>query len=201
MVVQIRHILSRPSGMVLVSGPKGSGKTATLYALMREMIGQDTNSVTREDPFEYRLRGVPQPQTAGVAGYDFATGLRAILRQDPDVIMLGENRDLAKARVAFKAALTGHLILTSLHTRNATEVLVRLIDRGLERYVVASSLRAVIGQRRVHRVCDTCRPQAAQAESTRDKLKRLPRHDLRLLAGDSGLRAHASDLATRVCPR
>ena len=195
MMVQIRNILARPSGMVLVSGPTGSGKTSTLYALMREMLGQNLNIVTLEDPIEYRFRGVAQSQTNGVTGYDFATGLRAILRQDPDVIMLGEIRDLTTARIAFKAALTGHLVLSSLHTRNATEVLVRLIDMGLERYVVASSLRAVIGQRLVRRICDACRTEAPLAESTRDKLKRLPRHELRLLAGGSGLLAHGKGCA------
>ena len=195
MVARIRALLARPSGMVLVSGPTGSGKTSTLYALMREMLGQNLNIVTLEDPIEYRFRGVAQSQTNPVAGYDFATGLRAILRQDPDVIMLGEIRDLETARIAFKAALTGHMVLSSLHTRNASEVLVRLIDMGLERYVVASALRAVIGQRLVRRICSACRTEGPLPEATRDKLKQLPRHQLRLLAGGSGRVAHGKGCA------
>ena len=139
--------------------------------------------MTLEDPIEYRFRGVAQSQTNLSAGYDFATGLRAILRQDPDVIMLGEIRDLETARIAFKAALTGHLVLSSLHTRNATEVLVRLIDMGLERYVVASALRSVIGQRLVRRVCENCRTMGAMSEQTRERLRVLPKRDLRHLAG------------------
>ncbi len=187
MTAQVRAILRRPSGMVLVSGPTGSGKTSTLYALVRELLDQKLNIVTLEDPIEYRFKGVAQSQTNPPAGYDFATGLRAILRQDPDVILLGEIRDIETARIAFKAALTGHLVLSSLHTRNATEVLIRLIDMGLERYVVASALRAVIGQRLVRTVCSACRTRGPLSDATREKLRMLPKRELRLLAGGSGV--------------
>jgi len=195
MAAQIRNLLRRPTGMILVSGPTGSGKTSTLYALVRELLGAKLNIVTLEDPIEYRFRGVAQSQTNPVAGYEFSTGLRAILRQDPDVIMLGEIRDLETARIAFKAALTGHLVLSSLHTRNATEVLVRLIDMGLERYVVASALRAVLGQRLVRTICTACRTQGPISDATREKLRLLPKRELRLLAGGSNSMASGKGCA------
>jgi len=179
---QIRGVLKRPHGMFMVTGPTGSGKTSTLYALVRELLDQSLNIVTLEDPIEYRFGGVTQSQTNPATGYTFAAGLRAILRQDPDVIMMGEIRDLESARIAFKAALTGHLVLTSLHTHNTTEALVRLVDMGLERYVVASALRAVISQRLVRKVCASCRRKQPISEETRNRLRSLPRHQLRLLA-------------------
>jgi type II secretory ATPase GspE/PulE/Tfp pilus assembly ATPase PilB-like protein len=182
-VTRMRSLLNRPTGMFLVSGPTGSGKTSTLYAMVRELLNKKLNIVTLEDPIEFRFRGVAQSQVNLGAGYDFAVGLRAILRQDPDVIMLGEIRDLETARIAFKAALTGHLVLSSLHTRNATEVLVRLIDMGLERYVVASALRAVISQRLVRTICSNCPTQGPLTAETRERLRVLPKRDLRVLAG------------------
>jgi len=190
MVGQVRSLLARPSGMFLVSGPTGSGKTSTLYALVRELVDHDLNIQTLEDPIEYRFRGVAQSQINPAVGFDFSSGLRAVLRQDPDVIMLGEIRDLETARIAFKAALTGHLVLTSVHTRNAAEVIVRLIDMGLERYVVASALRAVISQRLVRRICDSCRSMEPMRPDTRDRLKLLPHKQLRILATGSGRVAH-----------
>jgi len=154
---RVRGLLSRPSGILLVGGPTGSGKTSTLYALLRELMGHDLSIVTLEDPIEYHFAGIAQSQTNPQAGHDFAGGLRAILRQDPDIIMVGEIRDIETARIAFKAALTGHLVLSSLHTSSAAETVVRLVDMGLERYVVASALRGILAQRLVRLLCLHCR--------------------------------------------
>ncbi|MCA9547154.1 MAG: Flp pilus assembly complex ATPase component TadA, partial [Myxococcales bacterium] len=142
----------------------GSGKTSTLYALISEIDATRKNICTLEDPIEYRFEHVVQGQVHDRAGFSFAKGLRAMLRQDPDVIMVGEMRDAETATIAFKAALTGHMVLSSLHTNSAIETFVRLFDMGLERYVVASALSAMIGQRLVRRLCLQCaRPSAPSA--------------------------------------
>ncbi len=147
----------RSQGMLLVCGPTGSGKTSTLYAVLRQIDARARNIMTLEDPIEYRFEDIIQGQANARIGFDFAKGLRAMLRQDPDVIMVGEMRDAETADIAFKAALTGHLVLSSLHTGSAIETFVRLFDMGLERYVVASALKGMLGQRLVRRLCQRCR--------------------------------------------
>ncbi len=153
----LEQVVARPQGMVLVTGPTGSGKTSTLYALLRHLETPERNIVTLEDPIEYRFEHITQGQTNAKAGFTFARGLRAILRQDPDIIMVGEMRDKETADTAFKAALTGHLVLSSLHTNSAVETVIRLFDMGVERYVVASALRCLVGQRLVRVLCERCR--------------------------------------------
>ncbi len=161
---RLKACVQRAHGMVLVTGPTGSGKTTTLYGLIHEIDARARNVMTLEDPIEYRFPDVVQGQTHNRIGFSFARGLRAMLRQDPDVIMVGEMRDAETAEIAFKAALTGHLVLSSLHTNSAIETFVRLFDMGIERYVVASALSAMLGQRLVRRLCeDCCRP--VQADS------------------------------------
>ena len=147
----------RAHGLLLVTGPTGSGKTSTLYALLHEIDARARNITTLEDPIEYRFADVIQGQTNPKIGFSFARGLRAMLRQDPDVILVGEMRDAETADIAFKAALTGHLVLSSLHTNSAIETLVRLFDMGLERYVVASALDGMLAQRLVRKLCTHCR--------------------------------------------
>ncbi|MBE3575609.1 MAG: type II secretion system ATPase GspE, partial [Firmicutes bacterium] len=154
---QVEHALSRPYGMILVTGPTGSGKTTTLYAALSRLNATERNIITVEDPVEYSLPGVNQIQVNPKAGLDFATALRAILRQDPDVIMVGEIRDQETARIAVQAALTGHLVLSTLHTNDAAGTLTRLVDMGIEPYLVASALVCVVAQRLVRRVCPDCR--------------------------------------------
>ena len=154
---QLREFASRAHGMVLVTGPTGSGKTSTLYGMLQETDARRRNIVTLEDPIEYRFKDVVQAQTNPRIGFTFAKGLRAMLRQDPDVIMVGEMRDAETADIAFKAALTGHLVLSTLHTSSAIETFVRLFDMGLERYVVASALNGMLAQRLVRKVCIHCR--------------------------------------------
>ncbi len=146
--------ISRPNGMILTSGPTGSGKTTTLYALVKKIKNETINIVTLEDPVEYKMDGVNQIQINTDAGLTFASGLRSILRQDPDVVMVGEIRDAETANLAVQAALTGHLVFSTLHTNSAAGILPRLLDMGIEPFLLASTLNTVIGQRLARRVSE-----------------------------------------------
>jgi type IV pilus assembly protein PilB len=152
----VRELLQRPHGLILVTGPTGSGKTTTLYALLRELRAETFNVVSIEDPVEYRLAGVNQVQVHG-HGLTFAKGLRSILRQDPDIIMIGEIRDDETARIAIAAALTGHLVVSTLHTNTAALALTRLLDMGIEPYLLAAALSGVLSQRLVRLLCKHCK--------------------------------------------
>jgi general secretion pathway protein E len=146
-----------PHGIFLVTGPTGSGKTTTLYAALRVVRSPEVNIVTVEDPVEYDVPGVAQIPVNTRTGLTFGKGLRAILRQDPDIIMVGEIRDLETAEIAVQASLTGHLVFSTLHTNDASGSITRLIDMGIEPYLVASSLLGAMGQRLVRRLCPDCR--------------------------------------------
>lgn len=148
----IRRGIARPNGMILTSGPTGSGKSTSLYALVREIYSDGINIVTLEDPVEYKMEGVNQIQVNPAVGLTFASGLRSILRQDPDVVLVGEIRDGETANLAVQAALTGHLVLSTLHTNSAAGILPRLLDMGVEPFLIASTINTVIGQRLVRRV-------------------------------------------------
>jgi type IV pilus assembly protein PilB len=152
----LREMLKRPQGLILVTGPTGSGKTSTLYAALNFLLSETTNIVTVEDPIEYRLSGINQVAVSEKAGMTFAAGLRSILRQDPDVVMVGEIRDLETAQIAFQAAQTGHLVLSTLHTNDAPTAVTRLVEMGLPAYSVASALIGVMAQRLVRKLC-TCK--------------------------------------------
>jgi type II secretory ATPase GspE/PulE/Tfp pilus assembly ATPase PilB-like protein len=171
MANRLKTHANRAHGLCLVTGPTGSGKTSTLYALLNAIDGTRRNIQTLEDPIEYRFEHVIQGQVNEKVGFSFARGLRSMLRQDPDVIMVGEMRDGETANIAFKAALTGHLVLSSLHTNSAIETFVRLFDMGLERYVVASALSAMVGQRLVRRLCPACAVSEPVTEGIVDLLK------------------------------
>jgi general secretion pathway protein E len=154
-----KNILKTPHGIIIVSGPTGSGKTTTLYAGIREINTPEKNIITIEDPVEYRIRGISQIQVNPKISLTFASGLRSILRQDPEVIMVGEIRDRETAEIAIQAAMTGHLVFSTLHTNDAASSVVRLIDMGIEPYLIASTVIAFLSQRLVRVLCDSCKQE------------------------------------------
>jgi MSHA biogenesis protein MshE len=156
MMERFRAIINRVSGMVLVTGPTGSGKTTTLYSALSELNTPDRKIITVEDPVEYRVRGLNQIQVNEKIDLSFATVLRSVLRQDPDVILVGEVRDSETAQIGLRAAITGHMVLSTLHVREAASVPMRLLDMEVPRYMVATALQAVIAQRLVRLICERC---------------------------------------------
>jgi len=149
--------IKRPNGMIITTGPTGSGKTTTLYSILKILNKPGVKIITLEDPVEYRMEGVNQSQIDHSKNYDFATGLRSILRQDPDIVMVGEIRDAETAEISVQAALTGHLMLSTLHTNNAFGAIPRFLSMGTQPFLLAPSLNCVMGQRLVRRLCDSCR--------------------------------------------
>jgi type II secretory ATPase GspE/PulE/Tfp pilus assembly ATPase PilB-like protein len=161
---RIQSLIQRPHGIILVTGPTGSGKTTTLYTALRNVNAQEKSVFTLEDPIEYQMPMIRQTQVNPDIGMTFAAGLRALLRQDPDVILVGEIRDQETADLAMRAALTGHLVFSTLHTNNALGAIPRLIDMGIEPFLLASALTAVIGQRLVRCICSGCKVERKDAE-------------------------------------
>lgn len=170
---RINEALNEPNGMILVTGPTGSGKSTTLFSILTKMNTPSVNISTVEDPVEYKIPGVNQTQMNAKAGMNFANGLRALLRQDPNIIMVGEIRDSETADLAVQAALTGHLVFSTLHTNNAATSLPRLLDMGIEPFLISSTVKAVVGQRLVRRLCKNCRQQHAPTPEQIDAIKRL----------------------------
>jgi type II secretory ATPase GspE/PulE/Tfp pilus assembly ATPase PilB-like protein len=171
---RVTDAIKKPFGIILVTGPTGSGKSTTLYAMLTEINQPDVNIITLEDPVEYQVEGINQTQVKPAIGYSFADGLRSILRQDPNVIMVGEIRDSETAALATQAALTGHLVLSTLHTNNAAGAIPRLIDMEVEPFLIASSLDIIIAQRLVRRLCKECRvPAQLSTETLADITKEL----------------------------
>jgi len=156
-LITYKDLVHRPQGIILVTGPTGSGKSTTLYASLNELNTPEVNIVTVEDPIEFDIAGVNQVQINTKAGITFASGLRSILRQDPDIIMVGEIRDKETATIAFQASQTGHLVLSTLHTNDAPSAVVRLVDMGIEPYIISAGLSCVMGQRLVRKLCPKCR--------------------------------------------
>ena len=159
MLTSYKKVLEQPNGITLVTGPTGSGKSTTLYASLSDLHKPDINICTVEDPVEYNLSGVNQFQVNEKIGFNFANALRSLLRQDPDVIMVGEIRDTETARISIQAALTGHMVLSTLHTNDAPSSIIRLVNMGIEPYLIAASLRAIVAQRLVRKLCANCREQ------------------------------------------
>jgi general secretion pathway protein E len=175
------RIIKAPNGIVLVTGPTGSGKTTTLYAALSAINRVDINIITVEDPIEYRIPGIGQVQVNPKIDLTFASGLRSIVRQDPDVILIGEIRDLETAEIAIQSALTGHLVFSTLHTNDAPSTITRLRDMGVESFLIASSINAILAQRLVRIICPACReayePDAQEIAGiglTREMLKDTP---------------------------
>lgn len=162
----INDAITQPNGMILVTGPTGSGKSTSLFSILSKLNTPDVNISTIEDPVEYKIPGVNQTQTNAKAGMTFASGLRALLRQDPNIIMVGEIRDGETANLGVQAALTGHLVFSTLHTNNAATCLPRLLDMNIEPFLIASTVQAVVGQRLVRRICMHCREQYTPDEDT-----------------------------------
>ncbi|MCH7732042.1 MAG: type II/IV secretion system protein [Candidatus Marinimicrobia bacterium] len=158
-------------GMVLITGPTGSGKTTTLYSVLNFVNSPALNVITVEDPVEYRLAGINQIQTRPNVGLTFASALRSILRQDPDIVMVGEIRDLETAEIAIKAALTGHLVLSTLHTNDAVATIIRLLNMGIDKYLIVSSIAVIIAQRLVRRVCLNCKKPVVLSKEMKINLK------------------------------
>lgn len=156
---KLYRIISKPNGIVLVTGPTGSGKSTTLYTILGELNSDNINIVTIEDPVEYSMNGINQVNVNNKTGVTFANGLRSILRQDPDIVMIGEIRDEETAKVAVKAAITGHLVVSTLHTNDAPSTITRLMDMGVEPYLVSTAITGVIAQRLVKKVCDNCKEE------------------------------------------
>ena len=188
----IRKGLEKPNGMILTSGPTGSGKSTSLYALLQEIKSDEINIVTLEDPVEYKMPGINQIQVNAEVGLTFASGLRSILRQDPDVVMVGEIRDKETATLAVQAALTGHLVFSTLHTNSAAGILPRLLDMGIEPFLIASTVHTVIGQRLVRRLAPGAEPfnsNETQTNAVKETLgKLLPKKpdEVKAIANDLG---------------
>ncbi|WP_130836543.1 GspE/PulE family protein [Lachnoclostridium sp. Marseille-P6806] len=163
---KVDRLLSNTSGVIMIVGPTGSGKTSTMFTLIKELLSESTNLVTLEDPVEYNIPGATQVQINEKVGLTFASGLRAILRQDPDIICVGEIRDGETAEIAMRAAITGHLVITTVHTEDAVTAIDRLKDMKVEPYLIAAGLRGIISQRLLRRVCEKCRKTAVPDEKT-----------------------------------
>lgn len=194
----IRKGLERPNGMILTSGPTGSGKSTSMYALIQEIKDDAINIVTLEDPVEYKMEGVNQIQVNPEVGLTFASGLRSILRQDPDVVLVGEIRDKETAQLAVQAALTGHLVFSTLHTNSAAGILPRLLDMGIEPFLIASTVHTVIGQRLVRRIADNGKQNyqssPTEAKAIQDTLAGL------LPPAAEQVEAYAKDLGYKSLP-
>ncbi len=172
----VKKALDRPNGLILNTGPTGSGKTTTLYAFLRSINSPEMKIITLEDPIEYRIEGIEQTQVDEEAGYTFANGLRAIVRQDPDVILVGEIRDLETADIAMQSALTGHLVLSTLHTNDAVGAVPRLINLGVKAVSIGPALSLIIAQRLVRVLCMVCKKAILMDDGTADKIKKLLAH-------------------------
>lgn len=194
---KIYHALTRPNGVILTTGPTGSGKTTTLYACLRRVYNPEVKIITIEDPIEYHLEGITQTQVEEEKGYTFLSGLRAALRQDPDIIMVGEIRDDDTAKVAVNAALTGHLVLSTLHTNNAAGTIPRLVELGVNPKILASALAVALAQRLVRTLCDECKAEY----ETGEKESRVITDVLGVMKTtnkESSMLGHAPSLAYRI---
>lgn len=194
---RIKRASAKPFGLILVTGPTGSGKTTTLYALLRQLNREAVNIVSLEDPVEYFIDGINQSQVRPEIGYDFAAGLRQLLRQDPDIIMVGEVRDSETAMLVIHAALTGHLVLSTLHTNNAAGVIPRLLDMGVDQFLIPATLVLAIAQRLVRRLCNDCKkrvePEKGMRELLWHEIEQLPESIRKRFLGPT--RASAQDVS------
>lgn len=187
---QLKKEVERPHGMIITTGPTGSGKTTSLYAVLNKLNTPETKIITLEDPIEYELGGISQSQIDYSRDYTFAKGLRAILRQDPDVIMVGEIRDLETAEIAIQAALTGHLVLSTIHTNNAAGAIPRFLAMGAKGFLLAPALNAIIGQRLVRRLCQNCKEETQLEPEALERVKTI----LKEISPTSGYQVNLDNL-------
>jgi general secretion pathway protein E len=183
MLADFKALLMRSSGFFLVSGPTGSGKTTTLYAALSTLHSSEKNIITLEDPVEYTLSGITQSQINPEVGFTFERGIRSLLRQDPDIIMIGEIRDKQTAQVAIEASLTGHLVLSTIHTNDASTVIMRLIDMGIEPFLINAAVSGVLAQRLARTICPDCRVEVEPNEREIALLRRLGHGPMTLYKG------------------
>lgn len=169
----LKKEIKKPNGLILTTGPTGSGKTTTLYAILNKLNEPDTKIITLENPIEYQLKGISQSQVNPKKDYTFAKGLRSILRQDPDIVMVGEIRDLETAEISVQASLTGHLVLSTLHTNDAAGVIPRLIDMGVKPYFITPAINAVVGQRLIRKLCPHCRVEHVLTEEEKERVEKI----------------------------
>jgi type II secretory ATPase GspE/PulE/Tfp pilus assembly ATPase PilB-like protein len=182
-LAQFQKLIKKPYGKLLVTGPTGSGKTTTLYGALQNINTSDKKIITIEDPVEYQIRGINQIHVKPKIGLDFASGLRSIVRQDPDVIMVGEIRDTKTADVAIQAALTGHLVFSTVHTNDAAGAITRLLDMGVENYLISSALIGVLAQRLVRVICKNCKEPTKVASALIDELGTCGHEDIKAFHG------------------
>jgi len=169
----LKHEVERPNGMIITTGPTGSGKTTTLYAILNKLNDSETKIITLEDPVEYKLKGINQSQIDHAAGYDFAKGLKAILRQDPDVVMVGEIRDFETADIAINAALTGHLVISTIHTNSAAGAIPRFMAMGVKPFLLAPAMNCIIGQRLLRKICEKCKEETKLEPEALERVKKI----------------------------
>jgi len=197
----IKDSIAEPYGMILITGPTGSGKSTTLYSILKILNKEGVNIVTLEDPVEYAIEGVNQSQVKPEIGYDFASGLRSILRQDPDIVMVGEIRDKETAELAVHAALTGHVVLSTLHTNDSIGAIPRLIDMGVDAFLISSSLRIIVAQRLVRKICSFCKEEVQVSEAMRATIEKIlsqiPGEDRKDIDLGKGIKAYKG----KGCPK
>lgn len=186
----LKREVERPNGMIVTTGPTGSGKTTTLYAILNKLNDSETKIITLEDPIEYKMAGISQSQIDASKDYTFAKGLKSILRQDPDIVMVGEIRELETAEVAIQAALTGHLMVSTIHTNSAAGAIPRFLSMGVKPFLLAPALNAIIGQRLVRRICENCRVEDRLDDATYARV----RNSLSKLKPDSGYRVDLDNM-------
>lgn len=175
---KVLKIISQPNGIILVTGATGSGKSTTVYSILQRLNKEDTNIITVEDPIEMNIEGVNQVQTNSEIGLDFATALRSILRQDPNVIMIGEIRDTETARIAVRASITGHIVLSTIHTNSSLNTIERLLDMDVERYLLASALTGIISQKLARKLCPHCKKKKKTNEYEKELFKKVLHRDI-----------------------
>ena len=197
-IEKIDKIISNPHGIILVTGPTGSGKSTTLYTLLSELNSDELNIVTVEDPVEYTMDGVNQVNVNEKSGLTFASGLRSILRQDPDIVMIGEIRDEETAEIAIRAAITGHLVLSTLHTNDAPSTIVRLIDMGVKPYLVSTSVVGIVAQRLVRKICSNCKTSYEASEQEKKILGKDLDEKVTLFKGEGCGYCHETGYTGRI---